>query len=57
MQVQGRGWDQIRAGVKTRGAVGGLSGPRGGSGAPWVSPEMCNWTFRHASARARLGSD
>ena len=57
MQVRGRGWGQIRARVKTRGAVEGLSVPRGGSGAPWICRELCNWAFRHASARARLGPD
>ena len=55
MQVRGRGLGHIGSSVETREVVGGLSGPRGGSGAPRVCPELWNWVVSDASARVRLG--
>ena len=55
--MRGRGWGHIRFWVKAGEAVGGLSGPRGGSGAPRVCPDLWHWVVSDASARARLGPD
>ena len=55
--MRGRGRGQTRAGVKTREAVGRLSGSRGGSRASRVCLQHCIWALRHASARARQGPD
>ena len=55
MQVRGRGLGHTGSSVKMREVVGGLSGPRGGSGAPRVCPELWNWAVSDASARTRLG--
>ena len=55
MQVRGQGRGQNWLWTKAREAAGGLSGPRGGSGAPRVCPQHCIRAVRHASARARQG--
>ena len=55
--MRGRGRGQTRAGVKTREAAGGLSGPRGGSRASRVCLQHCIWALRQASARVRQGPD
>ena len=57
MQVRGRGWGHIRFKVKAGEAVGGLSGPRGGSEAPRVCLDLWHWAESDTSARTRLGPD